>query len=227
MTKAIIFDASTLIGFSMNGLLYILKELKKNFKDGHFIITKEVKFEVINKPLKIKRFKLEAMKISKLLDEKILETPDVFGINEELISKKSQELTSIANSMYQQHKGYIHLIDLGEASCLALSKILNEKKIENVLSIDERTMRMLCEKPENLKKLLQKKLHTSIKYDKSKAKYFVGFKIIRSVELAYIAYKKGLTMLKGKQALDALLFALKFKGCSVSYDEIEEIKRLG
>ena len=226
MTKAIIFDASSLIGFSMNGLLYIIEELKKNF-DGHFIVTKEVKYEIIDRPLKIKRFKLEALKLTELLNKKVLEMPDVFGIDEKIISKKTQEILDISNSMYKQHKGDIHLLDLGESSCLALGKMLNEKKIDNVLSVDERTTRMLCEKPDNLKKLLQKKLHTSISYDKTKTHHFQGFKIIRSVELAYMAYKKGLTKLKGKQALDALLFALKFKGCSVSHDEIEQIKKLG
>ena len=226
MTKAILFDASSLIGFSMNGLLYIIEELKKNF-DGHFIITKEVKYEIIDRPLNIKRFKLEALKLTELLNKKVLEMPDVFGINQTAISKKTQELLDTANSMYHDHKGDIHLLDLGETSCLALGKALNEKKIDYVLAIDERTTRMLCEKPDNLKKLLQKKLHTSIKYDKSKAKIFQGFKIIRSVELIYIAHKKGLTKLKGKQALDALLFALKFKGCSVSHEEIEQIEKLG
>ena len=226
MTKAIIFDASSLIGFSMNGLLYIIEELKKNF-NGHFIITKEVKYEVIDKPLKIKRFKLEALKITELLNKKVLEMPDALSIDEKIISKKTQEILDTANSMYRDKKGHIHLLDLGESSCLALAKALNEKKIENVLSVDERTTRMLCEKPDNLKKLLQKKLHTSINYDKTKAKTFQGFKIIRSVELIYLAYKKGLTKLKGKQALDALLFALKFKGCSVSHEEIEQIEKLG
>jgi len=153
--------------------------------------------------------------------------PSAFGVDEKAISTKTQEILDTANSMYKDRKGYIHLLDLGEASCLALAKALNEKKIDNVLAVDERTTRMLCEKPDNLKKLLQKKLHTSIKYDKAKAKEFQGFKIIRSVELIYVAYKKGLTKLKGKQALDALLFALKFKGCSVSYDEIGQIEKLG
>ena len=226
MTKAIIFDASSLIGFSMNGLLYIIEELKKNF-NGHFIITKEVKNEIIDRPLNIKRFKLEALKLTELFNKKVLELPEVFGIDEEIISKKTQEFLNSSNSMYKDNRGDIHLLDLGEASCLVLGKMLNEKNIQNVLAVDERTTRMLCEKPKNLQKLLQKKLHTSITYDKTKVEQFKGFKIIRSVELVYIAYKKGLTILKGKQALDALLFALKFKGCSVSYDEIEQIEKLG
>ena len=64
--KAIIFDASTLISFAMNGLLREIVGLKKIFK-GKFIITKEVKSEVIDRPIKIKRFELEALKIQQLI----------------------------------------------------------------------------------------------------------------------------------------------------------------
>jgi len=32
---------------------------------------------------------------------------------------------------------------------------------------------------------------------------------------------------KGDKVLDALLYAVKFKGCSISNDEIDEIKKLG
>ena len=42
----------------------------------------------------------------------------------------------------------------------------------------------------------------------------------------YIAYKKGLVRIKDKKILDAILYALKFKGCSISTDEIERIKKL-
>ena len=109
---------------------------------------------------------------------------------------------------------------------MALGKILNEKNIVNVIAIDERTTRMLSERPENLKKLLEKKLHTKVSYKKERVKFFSDFKIIRSAELVYIAYKKGLVNLSDGNVLDALLYAVKFKGCSISDDEIREIKKL-
>ena len=122
----------------------------------------------------------------------------------------------------------IHLISSGEASCLALGKLLDGKRINNIIAIDERTMRMLVEKPENLQKLLQRKLHTKVIIKKKNFSAFKGFKIIRSAELVYIAYKKGLVKLKnGQTVLDALLWAVKFKGCSISNDEIAEIKKIG
>ena len=57
--KAIIFDSGTLISFAINGLYEELKLLKAKF-DGKFIITDEVKAEIIDKPINIKRFELEA-----------------------------------------------------------------------------------------------------------------------------------------------------------------------
>ncbi len=223
--KIIIFDASTLISFAMNGLLPELKELRKIFK-GKFIVTNDVKKEIIDKPMAIKRFELEALKLKQLLDEKILDLPFSLGIDEAEISKKSNEILGIANKTFFSAEKDIHLIDSGEASCLALSKILSEKNVKNVIAIDERTTRMLGEKPENLKKLLRKKLHTKINSKRENFKFFQGFRFIRSAELVYVAYKKNLVKLKNGLVLDALLYAMKFKGCAISGNEIEEIKKI-
>jgi hypothetical protein len=226
MDGAIIFDASTLISFSMNGLLDEIAKLKKIFK-GKFLITEDVKYEIIDRPIQVKRFELEALRLRKLFHEKVLELPDSLGItNSEIISKKDK-IIQIANSMFVGNRGNISLIHSGEASCLALSRILLDKKIPHVIAVDERTTRMLGEKPENLKDLLERKMHTKIKLQKQDFKYFRGFRFIRSTELIYVAWQKGLTDLKdGKTVLDALLYALKFKGCSISDDEIKEIKSL-
>jgi hypothetical protein len=220
--KSIIFDASTLISISMNGLIDELRNLKKIF-DGYFIITNSVKEEVIDNPLKINKFKLEALVTNSLIEDKILELPSVFGISDKDVVKKSEELLNNANSAFEQGDRTIHILDKGETSCVALSKILTEKGIKNLVAVDERTMRILCEKPENLKKLLEKKLHTRIELNKEKTKMFQGIKIVRSSELIYFANKKDLTRLKGKKALEAFLYALKSKGCSVSYEEIDEV----
>jgi hypothetical protein len=225
-TKAIIFDASTLISFAMNGLLPELKALKKSFS-GKFIITQDVKREVIDKPLTIKRFELEALKVKHLMNEKIIELPLVLGVKNSEILQLANDFLERANNIFIGRGKNIKLISMGEATCLALSRILNNKKIENVVAVDERTTRMLIEKPENLRKIMQKKLHMKVDLNKDNFKIFKGFKLIRSVELIYVAYKKGLIRLKDPLVLDALLWALKFKGCSVSGKEINEIKALG
>ncbi len=223
--KALVFDSSSLISLSINGLLEELKKLKKIF-NGEFIITQEVKKEVIDTPIKRKEYELEALKIKNLIDESCLNMPNKIGIQDKEITGLTIKFMELANTMFTGDKNEISLIQLGEASCLALGKILNEKKIKNVLVVDERTTRMLVEKPENLKELLEKKLHVQVKLRESNFKLFREFKIIRSAELMYLAYKKNLIEWKGKEILDALLYALKFKGCAISSDEIEEIKKL-
>jgi len=224
--KVLIFDASTLITFAMNGLLKELAELKKSFK-GKFIIPEEVKNEIIDKPLKIKRFELEALQIKELLDNGILEKPSILNVDEKRISKDTIKLMRIANKIFQGRGRDIKLISSGETACLALSRILDEKKIENIIAVDERTTRMLAEKPENLENLLRKKLHTDVHFNEKNFKPFQGFKFIRSSELVYIMYKKGIIKLKDSgRVLDALLYAVKFKGCAISGDEIREIKRM-
>jgi len=223
--KSIIFDSGSLISFTMAGLIPELRGLKKIFK-GKFLITNEVKQELVDKPMNNKRFELEAMKIQQLLDEKILELPISLGINNSEITNEGKKFSDIANNTFSTRKGPVKLIHVGESSSLALSKILTRKGIRNVIAIDERTTRMLGEKPENLKKLMEKKLHMSIKTNTQNYKFFKGFNFIRSPELVYVAYKKKIVRFKKGPVLDALLYALKFKGAAISSDEINEIKRI-
>ena len=224
--KVLIFDAGPIINLSMNGLIYILEELKKNF-NGKFIITNQVKYEVLDKPLKIKRFKLEALRVKDLMDKKILELPDSLNINQNQLNKDTKEILNAANSLVEcKSKKCARIVSEGEMSCLALSKQLTENGIENIIAIDERTTRLISEKPENLIKLMTRKLHQTVVLKNRNFKPFKNFKFIRSTELAYVAFKKGLTKVKGKQAQEALLYATKFKGSSISFEEVERLKKL-
>lgn len=226
-TKAIIFDSGTIINFAINGLLEEFRGLKKIFP-GKFLITQQVKVEIIDKPLSIKKFMLEALKIKELLEDKVLEMPADIGVDERSINEYTGEILDFANNLFYSRGNPIQIIASGEASCIALSKILTEKKIDNLISVDERTIRVLFEKPENLESLLSRKLHANIKAKKEKFRTFKNYKFIRSSELIYIAYKKGIIKLRNHniQILDALLYALKFNGCSISDDEISELEKL-
>jgi len=224
--KVIIFDASTLITLAMNGMFQVIRDLKKSF-DGKFIIPREVYGEIVGKPIKNKRFELEALRMKGLVDEGILEFPSALGVKDADVSEKVEELLDLANSTFVGKGKNIHIIDLGEAAVVVLSRILDEKKIQNVAAIDERTTRVMCEKPNNLIKLLKRKLHMEITSHKDNYKKFGSCKIIRSTELIYVAYKKGFIKIKDPRTLDALLWAMRFKGCSISNEEIKEIKKLG
>jgi predicted nucleic acid-binding protein len=221
-TKKIIFDAGPLINFAMNGSLHILRRLKKEFK-GEFLITKEVKEEIIDHPENIKRFELGALQLKALFNEGIIQHANITEVQIQELRKIRERLKNTANSTFKAKGKYLHLIDKGESAALALAEVINHPSI---IVIDERTTRMLCENPENLRRLLQKKLHTRVISNENNYKHFKKFRIIRSTELAFIAYKKGLFELKDPKALEAMLYGLKYKGCSISEGEIEEMKRL-
>ena len=57
----------------------------------------------------------------------------------------------------------IHLIEKGESAALALSLMTKEP---NLIAIDERTTRMLSEKPENLERIMAEKLHQRVLVNK-------------------------------------------------------------
>jgi hypothetical protein len=223
INRALVFDSGALISLAMSNLLTELEKLKKIFK-GKFLITKDVKREVIDKPLTIKRFSLQAMMIDKLLSQGVLEMPESIGISEEEIGTQTKRFMDIANSMLESRGKDVKLISSGESSCLALSDLLKKKNVDNIIVVDERTTRILAERPDNLKNLMERKLHTSINLKNQNFDKFKNFKFIRSTELMYVAYKKGLFDLKKGDVLDALLWALKSHGCSISGDEINEIK---
>ena len=132
----------------------------------------------------------------------------------------------LANHSLQSDGKWIKIISQAETSCLALSSELSKLKIQNIISADERTIRILSEKPDNLKKIMERKLHRSLKLERENFEKFENFKFIRSSELVYVAYKKGLLRVKGQSALEAVLFATKYKGAAISHDEIKELKRL-
>ncbi len=222
-TPVLIFDASTLISFGMNGLYDELRALKKEFK-GHFILTKEVAYETIERPVQVKSFELEALEIARLFEEGILESPKVLGVSEAIVSQKTQEVLTQTNSFFIGRDGPIHIIDLGEASCLALTNMLDPAKYLVTVAVDERTTRLLCEEPESLIALLKNKLHTPIQFDKKTLQDFTHISCIRSAELMFVLVRKKIIKLNDPRTLDALLYAVKSKGCAISEEEIVKIK---
>jgi len=223
--KLLIFDSSSIINLIMNGVEETLIELKKVF-NGKFIMTYSIKREVIDRPLEIKQFELGALKAKALLEGNVFELPESAGIEHNLLAEKTSEVLRSINKVFSAKNEFMHIIDAGEASCLAVSMLAREKGIDSVIVIDERTTRMLGEKPENLRKLFEKKFHTGVRMFKENLPDISQVKFIRSSELVYIAWKKNLINLKDGNVLDALLYATKYKGASISREEIEEIKNL-
>ena len=207
----------------MNSILDLIRELKKGF-DGKFIITHQVEYEIVQRPMTIKKYKLGALKVKSLIDEGILEFPESLKISNKEIEDNTQDILKQLNAIFYANNHPVHLIDLGEASILALNSLLNKKGMQTVIAIDERTTRMLIEKPENLHKLMEEKLGAKINIKSISHPSLKNVSFIRSSELIYVAYRKGLV--KDKEMLDAMLYGAKFKGCSISFDEIKEIESM-
>ncbi len=222
--KALIFDSGPLINFSINGFLPILEKLHEEF-DGKFFITDYVKQEVYERPLHIQQFELGAVRMHDLIERGILEDPKSVGITSEIIREGTQKFMEQANHSMRTEGNWVQLVSDAEMSCFALAQELKKKGVEVMIAIDERTARMLSEKPENLAKLMSLHLHKSVQLA-GDVSAFQGFNIIRSSELIYVAHKKKLTHLDDSKALEALLYATKYKGSAISWEEIDLLKRI-
>lgn len=223
--KVLILDSGPLINLSMNGLLYIFEELKR-MSDIRIMITESVKKEVVDRPMTIPRFELGALRVEKMISEKIIEMPEAFGIDTHDLASRTKVILDELNRTIRIDGKNISIVSEAECSCLAASQIFSKKGIENMIGIDERTTRTIFEKPENIVKLMGKKLHRKVYLASSGFRKMGKFRFIRSSEIVYVAHKKDLTHIKGKKALEALIYATKYKGCSISHEEINILKRL-
>lgn len=221
--KYAILDAGPLISLTLNGLLHTLELLKQKYPDVTFILTPQVKKEIIDKPLTIKKYELEAVKVQTLVASKVITMSTELVPNNQL-EKETQRILTLSNSVVKADGKTIPIVQIGEASCIAFSNLCN---CESVIVIDERITRLLTESPQNVKAIMERKLHMDITLNQKNLKEFKDLKYIRSAELVYIAYKNGLyDYKKDKTLLDALLYSLKFSGTSISSKEIDEMKSM-
>ena len=222
--KSLVFDAGPIISLASNNLLWLLRPLKKEF-NGKFYITHYVKKEIVDRPLEIKRFKFEAIQVQKLIDEGVLEI-----IDNSLIREESIKLLNTSNEIFKAYNNYIKIVHLAEISVITAALNLNS----DVAVIDEKTTRLLIENPRMIFEILRKTLHTPVSINESNLKEFKnrvrGIKVIRSVELAAIAYEHGLldeyiTKISDakRSLLESVLWGVKLNGCAVSREEIDNI----
>ncbi len=212
-----IFDASSLIALGQTCLLDILAGLKQK-TGSEFFIPELVFQEVVSRPLQIKRFELNAVRIKKAIDS------NVFSVESLQNQSDFWEIDDIANNCFFIESRPVRLLQGGEIAALALSKQLNAKGFV----IDERTTRLLIEAPEKLQQLMQRrrKKNISVRMENVKRMQsgFSYLNIVRSVELIALAFEHGLLeqmLPKSKQSLEAALYAAKYSGCAVSSREID------
>ena len=225
--KTLIFDAGPVISLTMNNLLWILTELKKK-QDVEFYITKAVKNEIVDFPLTTKKYKLEAIQVMELIDSGIIKI-----IDNDYIKNKTSEMLGIANGIFKAFDHYINILHYAEVSVISASNSIQS----DAIVIDEKTTRLLVEEPAKLREILKKTLHTNIYTNVQNLNEFRKFasrvRIIRSVEVAAVAYELGIldkyitkTSNSREQLLDAMLWGIKLKGCSVSENEINKILKI-
>ncbi len=215
----IVFDAGVLIGFSETCLLSLFKTLKENI--GEFIVTKGVKAECIDRVKNNMRFKLSAFRIQDQLDNFVFKVQD----GSEELDIKTKRILQLTNSLFTINNRPLKLVDFGEAESLAMLGLCKA----SCLAIEERTTRMIVENPHALLKILKKKHHNkNILFLENKYLKFLEeigtVKCIRSVDLIAYAYENRLlpSFMLEKQYIKSMLYSLKFNGCSVSFNEIED-----
>ena len=223
--RTIVFDSGPVITLAMNDLLWVLNDLKKRFL-GDFLISNDVKNEIVDRPLLSKKYKFEAVRILNLIEEGGLK---VYPGD---LRKKTEILMELANNMFYAKGRPIVLVHRAEIESLALANAVNA----DAVAIDERTTRQILENPKKLAALLERKMRTPVAYNGATYREFqkeVGkINVIRSVDLVTVAYELGLLNrylfkpeLK-KTLLEGVLWGVKLNGCSVSQEEINDIMKI-
>ncbi len=211
--ETVICDASSLISLSDTCYLNILKLFKKQVR---FIIPRIVEYEAITRPMKIRQYSLHAHRLRRLIKNKNI---DIIEDNTTLLN----DIMNTGNNIFYRKGKSIHLIDKGECGMIACTI---ERDIRYML-IDERTTRTLVEAPDVLKKHFEKEFHFHITTNIENLEKFTqitkGLKILRSSELVIFAYKKGYfdSFSDPKTVLKSALYRLKYTGCSLSFEEID------
>lgn len=207
----IVADAGPLISLSNTCLLWILERLPFDFILPPWVVNEVARF-----PRETKHYKLSALRINEYIRVGILRETEL-GERGEEIAKRVQHL---ANNVYTIHRRPLRIIQRGEAEAIALATLT-----DHAMLVDERTIRLLLEDPFELKNVLQIRTNGRVQIDKDKAEELqeiVGdVLMLRSVDLMAYAYEERL-LGKGKEYLEAALYALKYAGCAVSEREIQD-----
>jgi predicted nucleic acid-binding protein len=220
-----VVDSSTIISCAMNCLLWVFDELHK--KGIRFVIPKGVRKEIIDTGLSSKRFKYEAIRVLRHINKGTFEEID------EDIKKEVSEMLQFANSSFFVRHRPLKILHPADAQVAVLAKKINA----DAILTDERTLRLLVEAPQDIKKMLERRLHEKVTLNErnlySFNKNFENILVARSVDLISLAYDIGIfnDTLKRcnderlnckKDLIEGILYSLRFSGCAVSFKEIED-----
>ncbi len=213
-----VLDSSSIISLSDTCLFGLLNGLMKK-KGIEFFIPKSVERESVERPLNIKKFELNALRIKQGIDSGVLQVFD----KETELRDETLHLEHVFNSVFHSKGKDVTIMHRGEVESIVLLRKLNSK----ILVIDERITRLLLEDPFQLRNVLQRRQRRRIDIKPemiSEIRELISkFSIVRSSELVALAYENGLLNIgisSSVQSLEAALYAVKFNGCAISNVEI-------
>jgi len=222
----IVVDSSTIISCAMNCLLWVFDELKK--QGVKFVVPIGVKNEVIDTGLKSQRFKYEAIRV---LHHFVNGTFETYTGD---LSRETSELLSYSNSSFYIKNQPLRVLQDTDVQVAVLAKKIRA----DAILTDERTLRLFIEDPDSIKNFLESKFHEGVSVNESSLHKFTDYMqkipVMRSVELVTYAVDAGIfdptikrcASMKGidcrKEVISGLLYALKFSGCAVSFEEVND-----
>ena len=217
--KKIVFDSSTLISLSDKCMMNVMGRMA-TAEGVEFLVPQSVLDETVLYPIKIRKFELNAVRISNAIDRNWLRIVQSSGITRQYVGR----IETIAEKLCMADNRPLKIVHRGEIETLAIAKEIGA----DAIAMDERTTRMLMEEPDALKDVLQNRLKRKIRFNAQAAREFrqfmAGIPVVRSVELIALGYERnyfGEDLARNKTSLEAALFAAKYSGCAVSGEEIK------
>ncbi len=227
----IVCDSSSIITLAENASLSILGHF--NQAGNHFVAPKKVFEEVVETPLRMDSFSYEALRVREIFEQGWIELVDEPTKRKEL-SDKMNEIMEFANSCFVFREKPLVLLHAGEAQALALARLLGASTI----LVDEKTTRILIEEPLALQESMESRTGEALEVNRGALKKLKaeleGFRVIRSVELAAVAFEQGFFenyyggrfKSSKEDVLRSVLVSLRNSGCSVAMDDIRGYMQL-
>ena len=227
MRKDIVCDSSALISLADSCIYGSIRHVLRKFPIS-FIITDVIEYECIIHPLNLvtKEYALSALRIKDALQKGDLVKAGITPA----VAAKCDEMLKAANNIFFAQGKPITLVQAGEIEVLALAHEMGIKRI----MMDERTTRLLIEAPLKIKAHFEREFRTLVMVNKENLAKFSDFvngvEVFRSTEFLSFAYLHGFLDEYGtlkQNVYSAALYKLKYSGCSISYEEIRELEKVG
>jgi hypothetical protein len=224
-----VVDSSSIISCSTNCISWVFDELKE--KGFEFVVPKAVEKEVIYSGLATQKYKLEAIRVMRHFITKS------FTVVEDHYDTMTSTLLNYANTSFRVKNQNLKILQEADAQVAALAKQINA----DAIITDERTLRLLIESPDSLQGLMQHRLRTDVQVNQNSVhefhKHVGNIPIFRSVDLVAYAISLGIfdEMIETtkvydknsrKDLIEGVLSALRFAGCGVSFEEINDYVNL-